>query len=433
MKTIVKNKYNTLFIWMLSLGILLISAKAYPVTRVLAERTIQGSRVMIFGDEHIPLGADASCHVSNPPQMNEVLKRWIDQLSHDNPTLFLLELAQDGFVPAIAKGDTIPMLKERSSQCTGNVELRCADYRTTAIKSFTTEFWSPFIYAVSREFEGKWQTFNFNTYKQIMRKSYGNKALKILNRITATQFLEDVAANLKKIELALDSIKDSKQHTILSQYHLKISESYAALQVFFTKYLKNPNTTPYYLAFLNSVSKTHSPTEIMELHKNYMTPIIMNIADAGFFIDVISAVSSGKYARIVTYTGLCHMLELEKNLFEVYNTEAEWLGLNTLSSSKTDDFLHKVGIAKGIIEILEQRCNRQVSMEIKPKDLCLKLGVEWIGVSVPQRATQSDSCKGCGKTTELKQCNGCKKVSYCSSACQKNDWPNHQKKCSPKL
>jgi len=112
---------------------------------------------------------------------------------------------------------------------------------------------------------------------------YGAKAVTILEKFTASQFLIDVRLKLKEIEVALMDIKDSKQQAILSQYHIKISESYIALETFFTKHLKSLDM-PYYLAFVNSVSQTNSPAEIKELYKKYMLQITMNIADAGFLL-----------------------------------------------------------------------------------------------------------------------------------------------------
>jgi hypothetical protein len=45
-------------------------------------------------------------------------------------------------------------------------------------------------------------------------------------------------------------------------------------------------------------------------------------------------------------------------------------------------------------------------------------------------------CSTCNKTstveTPLNLCGGCKKIRYCSQACQKKDWREHKKKCKLK-
>jgi len=38
-------------------------------------------------------------------------------------------------------------------------------------------------------------------------------------------------------------------------------------------------------------------------------------------------------------------------------------------------------------------------------------------------------CSLCGSTKNLKYCSGCKKIQYCSTSCQKNDWKKHKKIC----
>jgi hypothetical protein len=40
-----------------------------------------------------------------------------------------------------------------------------------------------------------------------------------------------------------------------------------------------------------------------------------------------------------------------------------------------------------------------------------------------------DACTLCGKTGDLRQCNKCKSISYCSRDCQKRDWKKHKKNC----
>lgn len=41
-----------------------------------------------------------------------------------------------------------------------------------------------------------------------------------------------------------------------------------------------------------------------------------------------------------------------------------------------------------------------------------------------------DTCAICGKVDGLKKCARCKQISYCSSACQRQDWTEHKKVCS---
>ncbi len=49
--------------------------------------------------------------------------------------------------------------------------------------------------------------------------------------------------------------------------------------------------------------------------------------------------------------------------------------------------------------------------------------------TVLSESANRDSCKICGKTTELKKCARCQKIFYCSRECQKKDWPNHKAEC----
>ena len=39
-------------------------------------------------------------------------------------------------------------------------------------------------------------------------------------------------------------------------------------------------------------------------------------------------------------------------------------------------------------------------------------------------------CTVCGKKIDTRKCTRCKKISYCSSTCQKADWPKHRKTCT---
>ena len=41
----------------------------------------------------------------------------------------------------------------------------------------------------------------------------------------------------------------------------------------------------------------------------------------------------------------------------------------------------------------------------------------------------SKRCSVCNELCKPKLCKGCMKVGYCSSACQKRDWPEHKKVC----
>lgn len=42
---------------------------------------------------------------------------------------------------------------------------------------------------------------------------------------------------------------------------------------------------------------------------------------------------------------------------------------------------------------------------------------------------QEAECQKCGASGDLKVCSGCKQVSYCSPACQKQDWKTHKPQC----
>lgn len=375
-KPMIRNRYNTLFFLILSTGMLFFGAKAYPVPWMLAEQTINDKCIMNFGDNHAPSCVQGVIYYPfEAVQLNEVLKRWVTKLKQDHlPTLFLLEWAQDGFVPAIYEGDTIPMLKRLSCQSGGNLEFKCADRRTTAIKSFGPEFWYPFTKEVSQRFEGKWRTFSLKEYKKTMIECYGPEALDKLEGVTASQFLMDIEASLKEIEMALTNIKDGKQQAILSQYHTKIRKSCIALECFFRNNLDRLDM-PYYFAFVNSVFKNQNPTKLRNLYKDTMFKLTMNIADAGFFIDVVDAINNPRYARVVTYTGLIHMKELEKNLFDVYNVEPSWLGLHI--PAEAQEFYHRVG-TKGVTNELCNSTARAPELfmgNIAREDLCLKLNL----------------------------------------------------------
>lgn len=43
---------------------------------------------------------------------------------------------------------------------------------------------------------------------------------------------------------------------------------------------------------------------------------------------------------------------------------------------------------------------------------------------------QARGCVNCGvQATKLRQCGACKLVGYCSTECQKADWPSHKEFC----
>jgi ribosomal protein L32 len=62
-------------------------------------------------------------------------------------------------------------------------------------------------------------------------------------------------------------------------------------------------------------------------------------------------------------------------------------------------------------------------------------------VSHPQDSLQAvvlQTCNTCGHPpanlgSTLNVCGRCKEAHYCSTECQRADWPKHKKVCSPKL
>mmetsp|Transcript_35180 Transcript_35180/g.74868 ORF Transcript_35180/g.74868 Transcript_35180/m.74868 type:complete len:332 (+) Transcript_35180:161-1156(+) len=50
--------------------------------------------------------------------------------------------------------------------------------------------------------------------------------------------------------------------------------------------------------------------------------------------------------------------------------------------------------------------------------------------SAPPRPAEKPTCHGCGKdVAEPKKCSQCKRVTYCSQACQRADWQYHKRGC----
>jgi len=149
------------------------------------------------------------------------------------------------------------------------------------------------------------------------------------------------------------------------------------------------------------------------------------------------------------------MTELEKNLFDVYNVEPNWLGLTIPHTAQ--GYYKKVGTRVLISELCEPVPeNPELFIgNMDPGSLCLKLGVEYRGPSPLQRShialqkcveevslppqQQANitlkQCNGCKKQetqqNQFQRCGKCKKVYYCSKECQRRDWPNHKKTCNP--
>merc|ERR1712046_280761 len=76
-----------------------------------------------------------------------------------------------------------------------------------------------------------------------------------------------------------------------------------------------------------------------------------------------------------------------------------------------------------------------ISYETKGLDVSF-IGKNWDDASnpiaflsiFPQKDQFFDLCLRCGKRARY-NCSSCRAVRYCSSACQKQDWPSHQSQC----
>jgi len=49
----------------------------------------------------------------------------------------------------------------------------------------------------------------------------------------------------------------------------------------------------------------------------------------------------------------------------------------------------------------------------------------------PTRVSAAEKCTGCGALGAVSSCSKCKIAHYCDKRCQKKDWPNHKKHCTP--
>ena len=60
-----------------------------------------------------------------------------------------------------------------------------------------------------------------------------------------------------------------------------------------------------------------------------------------------------------------------------------------------------------------------------------RLVVDWFDLNeLKHDESKVYCCHKCGSIDNLKICTKCKKIRYCSSTCQNNDWKKHKKVCS---
>jgi len=88
--------------------------------------------------------------------------------------------------------------------------------------------------------------------------------------------------------------------------------------------------------------------------------------------------------------------------------------------------LNKTGdIAEDLI------CNRvRTTVQFYNKRLsCSCLKQKWQQVRGNQKIGHCTHCLDTVKSTDVSLCSGCRMVSYCSSRCQRADWPEHRDKC----
>lgn len=354
--------------------VLIIGAKMYPFPVTCTKMKIMETEVILIGDRHSYCDEAA---VSFRPQINAsnyVLQEWIETLSHSSgETLFLLECSRDELSSRKAKhllyferGDTLWFLKELSKSVfpASNLKFKFADRRTSVLKSYMLPSDEEIIMQIIKELIGtddlarveaglwdriskvvcfsrpgisEWRELenslcnghreyffavNFPRIKEIFRRlSVRGLASGESTPPSAKELLDDLVKVVFELEECRKGFApDTFQRWKLVHYLEKINKVRERLEDFFDIYLTDRRLS-YRTAFFNSIERTKSFKPYIDLiHSEEVSVediILFDIADAGFYIDVLNAIRSG-VKRVVLYAGAIHTLNLRGNLFVAY-------------------------------------------------------------------------------------------------------------------
>ncbi len=353
---------------------LTIVAKMYSYPIGCTKIKIMGTVIILLPEHHTFCDENAVKFKKQIADKNDVLQEWIQQLFHSKEeTLFLFEcsgvyndLQFDRYCSE--RCETLWVISElaKRESSTGKVKFKYADRRTRALKRWLGTpnldqvimqivdglskgiepkdiedvLWdriSRYIFPLSsksgsslryleatlskREREDFFSTC-FPCIKQILN-SLSVRIEKHQYLSSCKEFLEDLIKVVSELEdFKKGCLKGTFQHDKLGYYIEKINKTKKYLEDFFDTYLPD-KTLLCITACLNSMEKTCSFDPYISLlsnsdkEVNVEDTIGIDIADAGFYMDITDAIRRG-IRRVVLCAGAYHAFELREILLLNY-------------------------------------------------------------------------------------------------------------------
>lgn len=355
-----RTMFKKLMIIGLVMCMLLIGAKMYPFPVTFTKMMVLGTEVILLGDRHTMNDEAAVAFKKQIDESNDVLREWVESLSHSNEeTLFLLEENGIDLPPSRdavfrERADTLCFLKNlaKRESSVSSVKFKYADRRTEHLKTFDLLFDAmvlKIIRDVPKDLEstflnetdlilstmsfedletelrapGRREIFFSETFPRIMEiLSSFSTGSEGRSSYSAEEFLNDLTRVVPELEESRRGYAPGTyQYNMLGNFLERINDARVGLEAFFDIY-QHDRTQPFGTAVFNSVEKTHSFQPYIDLNRfdinvRFKTIIRSTIADAGFYMDVTNAVRSGA-KRVVLYAGNNHVRALIRHLITTY-------------------------------------------------------------------------------------------------------------------
>ena len=394
----------------------------------------------------------------------KILLNCIDTWSKEStPTLILLECNERSFqnyrkkfnnaVPGQSNHYTpmyydLAWLAKKHNFSMGSTHFYFADIRKAGISQFFTGFYVLKDMAVVQQVTNirNMDMFTFNnrlkqdaTFRTWVFKENGlfsvikKQIPRSIYQVSAQQYLDEIEQYLNAaLAYRQYDAKSPEAHELEALYRTLFTCRKRA-EAFFKRYLTSLNQ-PAILALLNAIEKEQSYEPFFDMYMKWGRDLSCISANVGFLVQILS--NQHKYKRIVLVAGNNHTCAMQCLLKMGYKPiiqngllteEPNAMGYNgpIFKQEELKQILSQAFQTKITSSTIQQTSNQSSSSSMHHTSSSSN------DTSDVQTSKQVEKvCAVCKTTGELQRCSRCKKVHYCSVACQRKAWPVHKKVCN---